>query len=171
MRLKVWIVLVTLILEVLEAEIMENPMYDDLKTDVSETVEIAGYPFWATEITANEAYNRRETNRQSILGGTEHVTRSKYVPRDYTFTTYIHIPEGRPDAYDDIFKQMSSMLCEVISPYMGGKFYAEVIINKTAEESSPEDLQLEIQVIEVPERDSNIINDSLTIPEDKLESE
>lgn len=143
-------------------------MYEDLRPGVEETVEINGYPFYAQEITANESYNRRETVRQSILGGTEHVSRGKYIPRDYSFTTYIHIPEGHPEQYDSIFQEMVSKPAEVISPYMGGKFMAEVIIQKTAEEYSPEDLLLEIQVIEIPETDSLIMEDVFNVPEDKL---
>lgn len=150
---------------------MVSDMYSDIRTDVSETVEIDGYPFWAQEITANEAYNRRETNRQSILGGTEHVSRTSYVVRDYSFSTYVHIPEGSPDVYDDIFREMVSKPCEVVSPYMGGMFNAEVIIERTAEESSPEDLLLEIQVIEIPGSESNIPDDVVTVPEDKLQDE
>lgn len=150
---------------------MEYGMYDDLRPGVEESVEIDGYPFYATEITPTESYNRRETNRQSILGGTEHVTRGKYIPRSFSFTTYVHIPEGHPEVYDTIFQEMVSKPCEVISPYMGGKFNAEVIIQKTAEEASPEDIKLDIEVVEIPSMDSLIPNDKVVVPADKLESE
>ena len=50
-------------------------MYSDLREGVEASIEIDGYPFYPEEITPQESYNRRELNRQSILGGTEKVTR------------------------------------------------------------------------------------------------
>ena len=143
-------------------------MYDDINEGVSENIEIDGYPFYAENIKGNEPYNRRETNRTSIMNGTEHVTRGKYVVRDYSFTTNVYVPENRPDVHDDIFKEMVSKPCEVISPYMGGKFMAEVIIQKDAEESSPDSLKLDVQVIEIPGEESLIPGDTFVVPEDKL---
>lgn len=148
-----------------------NTMYDDAFTKAEAPVEIDGYPFYAEEITSNEPYNRRETNRQSILGGTEFVTRGKYIVRDFSFSTHIHIPEGRPDRFDDVFREMVRKPCEVISPYMGGKFNAEVIIEVNAEESSPEDLKLDIQVIEIPDVISNIPGEEQFIPADELQED
>lgn len=143
-------------------------MYEDIKEGVDATVEINGYPFYAEEITGNESYNRRELNRQSLLGGTEFVTRGKYVSRDFQFSTTIYTG-GHPEKYDEIFKEMVSKKCEVISPYMGGKFEAEVVIQKTAPEASPDHLDLDIQVKEIPDVSvSNIPNDKFIKPADKL---
>lgn len=146
-------------------------MYDDINEDVSENIEIDGYPFYAENITANEPYNRRDTNRESIMNGTEHVTRGKYIVRDYRFTTTVYVPEGRPDVHDDIFREMVSKPCEVISPYMGGKFMAEIIIGQDFEEASPNHIKLDVQVIEIPEKESLIPGDTFIIPEDKLSEE
>ena len=143
-------------------------MYDDITENISENIEIDGYPFYAENITSNEPYNRRETNRTSIMNGTEYVTRGKYIVRDYSFETTIYFPDNRPDIHDQIFREMLSKPCEVISPYMGGKFMAEIIIQKDAEESSPNHLKLNIQVIEIPGKDSLIPGDTFTIPEDKI---
>ena len=144
-------------------------MYEDIKEGIDATVEIDGYPFYAEEITGNESYNRRELNRQSLLGGTEFVTRGKYIARDFSFTTTIYFPTGHPEKYDDIFEEIVSKPCTVISPYMGGMFKAEVIIQKNAPESSPNHLELEIQVKEIPDPTrSNIPNDTFTKPSDKL---
>lgn len=139
----------------------ETNMYGDLREKIEETVEIDGYPFYAEEISAEESYNRRETNRQSILGGTEYVTRGKYITRQFSFTTYIYFPTGHPEQYDAIFQEMVSKPCEVISKYMGGKFNAEVTVQKTAEESSPNTLKLDIEVVEIPEMDSLIPGDGI----------
>lgn len=145
-------------------------MYEDLRPGAEENVEINGIPFYAEEITPNESYNRREFNRKSILGGTEHITRGKYIPRDYSFETTIYFPTDHPESYDTIFQEIVSKPVEVISKYMGGKFMAEVIIQKTAETASPNHLRLEIQIKEIPEK-SLIPGDIVNIPEDKLESE
>ncbi|MBR0272364.1 MAG: hypothetical protein IJQ68_10335 [Methanobrevibacter sp.] len=146
-------------------------MYDDVNENVSENIEIDGYPFYAENINANEAYNRRETNREPIMNGTEHVSRGRYVVRDYSFSTTVYVPDGRPDVHDEIFREMMSKPCEVISPYMGGKFMAEVIISKDIEEASPNHINLDVQVIEIPGEDSLIPGDTFIIPEDKLSEE
>ncbi len=150
---------------------MANGMYSDLREGAEANIEINGYPFYAEEISPTESYNRRELNRQSILGGTEKVKRGAYVVREFSFTTHIYIPTGHPETYDTIFQEMVSNPCEVISPYMGGKFDAEVTIQKTAEEASPNHLELEVTVKEIPGQESLIPNDYLNIPADKLESE
>ena len=146
-------------------------MYDDINEDISENIEIDGYPFYAENISANEPYNRRETNRQPIIGGTEHVSRGKYVVRDYSFSTTIFVPDDRPDVHDNIFREMVSKQCEVISPSMGGKFMAEIKIEKDFEEASPNHIKYDFQVIEVPGTESLIPGDTFIIPEDVLQNE
>ena len=142
-------------------------MYSDVVEGVCENIEIMGYPFYAENISSDEAYNRREYNRNSILGGTEEVTKGKYIPRSYTFTTTIYHPEDRPDSYEKIFRQMVANPQEIISPYMGGKFKAEIIIQKNVEESSPNHMVLDFSVTEIPEQKSNIPGESFTIPAPK----
>lgn len=139
-------------------------MYEDIVSNVSETVEIDGYPFYAEEITGNESFNRRESNRQSILSGTEIVTKGKYISREFSFTTSVHIPTNKAYVYDKIFSKMVNKTCRVISPYMGKAFNAEIIIQKNAEESTPNDLKLEIQIIEIPNSKSNIPGENFTVP-------
>lgn len=145
-------------------------MYKDIVNGVSETVEIDGYPFYGENIRGNTSYNRRELNRQKLLGGTENVTRGKYMPKEYTFSTEVYT-EGNPTIFDEIFKEMSNKECEVISPYMGGKFNAEIIIDREDEEASPEHMNLEITVKEIPGQQPNIPGESFTVPEDVLEAE
>ena len=145
-------------------------MYKDIVNGVSETVEIDGYPFYGENIRGNNPYNRRELNRQKLLGGTENVTRGKYISREYTFSTDVYT-EGNPRVFDEIFMEMSNKPCEVISPYMGGKFKAEVIFDREDEEASPEHVRLEVTVKEIPEQQPNIPGESFTIPEDVLETE
>lgn len=142
-------------------------MYSDIVESVSENIEIMGYPFYAENISSDEAYNRREYNRNSILGGTESVTKGKYIPRSYTFTTTIYHPTNRPDSYEKIFKKMVANPQEVISAYMGGKFKAEIIIQKNVEESSPNHMVLDFSVTEIPEEKSNIPGESFTVPAPK----
>ncbi len=142
-------------------------MYEDI-VNVDETVEINGYPFYPSEITGGEPFNRREVNRESILGGTEHVSRTKYIVREFSFSTYIHIPDGHPEAYDAIFQEMVNKPAVVISPYMGGKFNAEVTITRDAEESTPNDLKLDVDIKEIPDEKSNISGEVFYELEDEI---
>lgn len=135
---------------------LARQMYSDAAITTSENISIMGIPFYAENINGEETFNRRETNRQKILGGTEHVTRGKYVSRKYSFTTMIYHPTGRPDVYDNLFREMMSKPVEVISPYMGGKFMAEIIIQRDTEEASPNHFTINVDVEEIPEINSNI---------------
>ncbi|MDO5818718.1 MAG: hypothetical protein Q4P11_00130 [Methanobrevibacter sp.] len=142
-------------------------MYKDIKVKVSENIKINGHPFYAENISSDEAYNRRELNRNSILGGTEAVTKGRYIPRSYNFTTTIYHPTNRPDYFEKVLKGIVSNPAEVISPYMGGKFKAEVIIQKNIEESSPNHMVLDFTVTEIPNKKSNIPGEKFTVPKPK----
>lgn len=142
-------------------------MYDDVHTSVSETVKIMGVPFYAENIQGDEPINRREREFTPILGGTERVSQGKYIHREYSFTTTIFFPTDRPDAYDKIFKEIMSKPVEVISPYMGGKFNAAVVITKSFPESSPNHMDLDIKITEIPGKKSNIPGESFTVPKVK----
>lgn len=142
-------------------------MYDDLREGVSESIEIMGYPFYAEQINPTEAYNRREREFTPILGGTERVTKGKYIHKEFSFTTTIFFPTGNPNAYDDIFQEMMSKPVEVISKYMGGKFNAIVQITPTFPENSPNHMDLDVTVTEIPNTKSAIPGESFTVPKPK----
>lgn len=139
------------------------PMYDKDVSSDNFNVMIDGFSMVMEEVTPNESFNRRETIRHNILGGTQSVMRGNYLPRDYTFTTHWLIDPQHPDVYDNIIREWQSKPVEVSSPYMGGMFKAELIIKRTPV-SMPNFLALEIQVIEIPTRDSLIPNEKVIIP-------
>lgn len=145
-------------------------MYKDVVNGVSETVEIDGYPFYAENIRGNTSYNHRKLNRQKLLGGTEHVARGEYMVREYQFETEVYT-EGNPRIFDEIFLNMSNKECEVISPYMGGKFNAEIKIERDDEEASPDHIRLDVTVIEIPDEQPNIPGEVFVIPEDLIKEE
>ena len=140
-------------------------MYDDLREGVSESIEIMGYPFYAEQITPNEAYNRRERDFTPILGGTVRVTKGKYIHREFNFTTTLFFPTGNPDAYDKIFEEMMSKPVEVISKYMGGKFNAIIQITPSFPENSPNHMDLDVTVTEIPDKESRIPGESFIVPQ------
>lgn len=141
-------------------------MYDTENTD-DFNITLDGYQMIMEECTPNEAFNRRETIRHNIIGGTQTVMRGNYLPRDYTFTTHFLVDPNHPDVYDSIIREWQSRPVTVVSKYMGGKFDAEVIIKKSPC-TSPNYLAMEIQVIEIPGSKSLIPNDDFIIPGDKV---
>ena len=132
-------------------------------------ISIDGLDIIAEDINPSESFNRRETVRKNIVGGTQQVIRSGYIPRDNTITAHFMIDPEFPDVYDEIFMEWMSKPVEIISKELGGKFNAELIIKKSHNDS-PNFLKLEIQIIEIPNNTSNIPNDSLKIPSDELQS-
>jgi hypothetical protein len=133
-------------------------------------VTIDGNLFICESVSPSESFRRRERNRTNILNGTQVVTKGVYVPLDVTFTTHVSIDPTRPDMYDNVFEEMMSKSCEVISPELGGKFNAQVLIKKEHDKYGM--LKLTIQLIEIPDVVSRIPGEGeFIIPEDKLESE
>lgn len=142
-------------------------MYSDIHTGVSESITIMGYPFYAENITSDEPFNRREREFTSILGGTERVSKGKYVHREFSFTTTIFFPTGKPDAYDKIFEKMMSKPVEVVSKYMCGSkkvLNALIKISKEFPENSPNHMDLNVTVTEVPGKKSLINGESFKVP-------
>lgn len=125
-------------------------------------IEIMDYPFFAEEVSPNEAFRRREYNYNNIVGGTQIVTPGQYVPLDFTVTTHIPIDPDRPDAHKQVFQEMMSKPVLVTSPEIGGSFYAIVVIKPVHE--TPTSLKLEISIKEVPDSKSLIPGESFVVP-------
>ena len=140
-------------------------MYDALFPDEA-SVEIEGFPFIVESCSPDESFNRRELGRTSIIGGTQVVTRGAYIPRTATISTHVRCPPDRPDIYDDIFREMMSKPCKVISPEIGGMFDAEVVVKR--EHETPDYLKLTFTITEIPSTNSNIPNETFSKPADKL---
>lgn len=131
-------------------------------------ITIDGFPLIVEDPSPNESFNRRETSRHNIIGGTQWVARTTYVPIDFTFTTHVRVDPLYPDIYDSTFQLWMSKTVEVVSRELGGvgKFNAECKVKKT--HSSPSFLTLEIQLIEIPGDKSNIPNDEFIVPTDQI---
>lgn len=138
-------------------------MYSHIIEGISENIKIMEMPFYAENIESDEPYNRRERDFTPIIGGTERVTKGKYVHRSFNFTTSVYYPEGRPDVYDNIFKEMMSKPVPVISPYMGN-FNALVTIRRSFPKASPNRMDLDMKLVEVPDVMSRIPGESFMVP-------
>lgn len=134
------------------------------RTDVN--MEIDGYKIFAEDVTSEESFNRRETNRQKIMGGTEFVSRTNYIPRYYEFTTHLFCPKDRPDAYDSLFRDWSSRPVQIVSPDLGGYFWAELHVQR--HRVSPMMLEVNFTATEIPDTKTNIPGDSFTMPSDNI---
>lgn len=122
------------------------------------------FPFFAENITANEAFSRRELVRTKVMNGTEVVTQGDWIGRDFTFTSHIPIADD-PTVYDVYFMSMLHQPCTIFSPNMGDMFTAQVLIKKQPLEKYPNTLVLEVQVIEIPSVDDYWIDNVLQMEE------
>lgn len=139
-------------------------MYDSRIDTINYNITIGGVDLIMEEPTVNEAYNRRDTSRHSIIGGTQHVTRTEYKVRDYSFKTHLRIDPLYPDIYNAMFMEWMSKSTEVICAYMGGKFDAEIIVKPVPKGNY---LEVDIQVIEIPSSVSTISHEQIDAPSDK----
>ena len=140
-----------------------SKMYD-VPTDGC-NLEIMGYPFFAESISPNEAFRRREYNFNNIVGGTQKVTPGNYVGLDFNVTTHVKINPNRPHGHNKIFQEMMSKPVEVISPDLGGKFNAIVVIKP--ERDGLDYLKLTISIKEVPSKKSRIPGEEFTVPQSR----
>ena len=135
-------------------------MYD-IPTDGC-NLEIMGYPFFAENVNPNEAFRRREYNFNALVGGTMDVTPGAYVGLDFSITTHVFIDPDRPDEYNSIFQEMMSKPVEVVSPDLGGRFNAIVVVKPERDKVNA--LKLTISVKEVPDSQSLIPGEEFTVP-------
>ena len=141
---------------------LNNYLFDDNNTYANNNsgVEIDGFLFFPDEVKGDESFARREYKRTKIMSGGEFVTRGQYMPKEFSFTTTLDIDPNQPFMYDKIFQIMENKPCEVISPYMGDKFKAEVQIDKTHPKASPANLKLDIKVKEIVTPKTTVVGDA-----------
>lgn len=139
-------------------------MYNNIPTDGC-NIEIMGFPFFAESINVNEAFRRREANFNNIVGGTMKVTPGAYVGLDFTVTTHVTIDPERPDEHNSVFQEMMSKPVEVVSPEIGGRFNAVVVIKP--ERKGLDWLELSISIKEIPDKNSLIPGEEFIIPKSK----
>ena len=145
----------------------QNVMYN-VPTDGC-NMEIMGYPFFAENVSPNEAYRRREFNFNKVVGGTAKVNKGAYVGLDFNVTTHVWVDPDRPDEWNSIFQEMMSKPVEVISPELGGRFNAIVVIKPEHEKLDA--LKLTISIKEVPDSQSLIPGEEFTIPASRIVEE
>ena len=129
-------------------------------------LEIMGFPFFAEKVSAKEAFRRRDVNVNNIVGGTQNITKGPYIPVEFDVTTHVFVKPNRPDMYNKIFQKMMAEPVEVISPELGGKYQAMVVIKP--DHVAPKVLELSINIKEVPGRNSKIPGEKFTVPKRKL---
>lgn len=140
---------------------IDNYLLDDnnVYCNNNSGVEIDGFLFFPESVKAEESYARREYKRTKIMSGGEFVTRGQYMPKEFSFTTTLDIDPNQPFMYDKIFEIMENKPCEVISPYMGDNFKAEIQIDKTHPKSAPASLKLDIKVKEIVSPKTTVVGD------------
>lgn len=125
-------------------------------------LEIMGYPFYAENVSPNESFRRREYNFNALVGGTQKVTPGAYVGLDFSITAHVRIDPDRPDEHNAIFQEMMSKPVEVVSPELGGRFNAIVVIKPQRDKLTH--LKLDISIKEVPDKNSLIPGEEFTVP-------
>ena len=138
------------------------PMYEDIKGC---NIEIMGFPFYAEKVSVTEAFRRRELNFNAVVGGTQKVTKGQYIGLEYKVTTHVKIDPDRPDEHHSIFQEMMSKPVTVVSPELGGKFTANVVI--VPEHTKLQTLELSITIKEIPGKNSKIPGESWVVPKTK----
>ena len=137
-------------------------MYDDVKGC---NIEIMGFPFYAEKVSVTEAFRRRELNFNAVVGGTQKVTKGQYVGLEFKVTTHVKIDPDRPDEHNSIFQEMMSKPVTVVSPELGGKFKANVVI--VPDHAKLNSLELSITIKEIPGSKSLIPGESWVVPKTK----
>lgn len=139
-----------------------DPVKASCKTGVGMGIEIEGWLFIPEEIQGNETYRRRTFQRTKIMSGGEFVSRTSYIPREYSFTCFFDVDDTEPYMYDNIFTAMQNKKCKVISPYISSSpFYAEVLIQKTNPVNNPNTIKVDVKLTEIPSSKLRITGDAV----------
>lgn len=145
------------------ANIPDNVVNDGtpIRAECGMGVEIEGFLFIPEEIQGDESYRKREFQRTKIMSGGQFVSRTAYVPREYSFTCYFDVEPEEPYAYDEIFTKMQNKKCKVISPYISSNpFYSEVKIQKTNPQNAPGTIKVDVKLKEIPDAKLRIQGDA-----------
>lgn len=142
---------------------LNDYLFDDnnLYANNNSGVEIDGFLFFPESVKGEESFARREYKRTKIMSGGEFVTRGQYIPKEFSFTTTLDIDPNQPYMYDTIFAIMENKPCEVVSPYMGDVFKAEIQIDKTHPKASPSNLKVDVKVKEIVTPNTTVVGDSI----------
>lgn len=131
---------------------LTSPIDKYFESDGNTTgVDIEGYLFFPEKVSGDESFSHREFQRTKIMAGGEFTTRGQYIPKEFSFDTIIDINPDQLDDYINIFSTMENKVCTVTSPYMGGKFKAEVNISVTNPETSPHVIECKVKIKEIPD--------------------
>lgn len=118
-----------------------------VKPDKYQSLLIDGMYFYCKEISADEAFGRREVIETAIEGGKYvHTELGQYVPREITFTSVIVYPENKMSKYHEKFREIQNKKCEVVSSVLG-MFNAYVTLSPKWEH--PGTCEIEIKCKEV----------------------
>ena len=142
----------------------DKSLYDNT-CGIDMGVEIDGFLFFPDEVQGNNTYSHREYTRTKIMSGGEFVTRGQYQAREFNFTTTLTLDPKEPYMYDKVFQIMENKQCEIISPFLGDNFMAEVSINKTHPKAAPSSLALDINIKEIVDPKTTLVGDTtITYP-------
>jgi len=113
-------------------------------------IKIMGYYFKMENVQTDTSFEYHSMNTTKIFNGTEINTMGEWNGVQFSFDTYIPIKYEQRNKYDKIFKKMMSKPVEVITKDFDGLHYAQVIIKKQLNNGSPDGLDLNISVREIP---------------------
>ena len=122
-------------------------------------VEIDGFLFFPESVKGDESFAHREFKRTKIMSGGEFVTRGQFKGREFSFSTTLDIDPNNPQMYDKVFQIMENKACNIVSPYMGDNFLAEVQIDKTHPKSAPASLKVDVKVKEIASPKTSVVGD------------
>ena len=122
-------------------------MHDNIIPDSDHNLEIDSMPFYFDDWDIAQYTPQRELNETQIALGVPFVSRGKFIPREGTFYTTIHIEPEHPDLYYKIFERLNNKPCEIYCPLLGGIFTASVKI--LPQKDTPTTLKLQIYIKEI----------------------
>lgn len=137
----------------------KDDYYNNCGADMG--VEIDGFLFFPEEVKGDNSFSHREYIRTKIMSGGEFVTRGQYQGREFSFSTTLTLDPKEPYMYDKVFTIMENKPCDIICPYMGDNFKAEVQIEKVHPTASPGSLKLDITVKEIVDPTTTIVGDTV----------
>lgn len=109
------------------------------------TIEIDNIPMVMENVNIVVSNSYRELITTKIMNGTEINTQGEWQPREFSFTTYLRVPNNKINELNSMINEIQHKPCEIVYPDFGEIFLGFVKIIKTRVDTNGFELKISVK--------------------------